>query len=291
MNTKETLIYSYLDGKNADLILLILTSQRIPCRVEHNSRLFDIYVAGPDRDHALSAVAAYFRENKKESDRQQVESLPISSFYSPATLVIMGLITGIHILCQNPQIAGHAVHRFGASALYILQGETYRAITALFLHADIQHLLGNLAGLLLFAGPVISISGFGAGSFMLLFSGTLGNLLNAYFYRTAHLSIGASTAVMGAAGLLAAFQVSQKRPVRLRNLVPVISGAVLVALFSQGERTDVWAHVFGFISGLGSGFFFFPLNRVMTFKHKDTLFLLAAIVITASALTAGFMAD
>ncbi len=178
--------------------------------------------------------------------------------------------------------------KYGASALYILQGETYRAITALFLHSDIQHLVGNIVGLLIFAAPVISISGYGTGSFMLLLTGTIGNLLNAHLYQTAHLSIGASTAVMGAAGLLAAFQITQgKRPVTLNNLMPLFAGAILVALFSQGENTDVMAHVLGFLSGLGSGILFFPLNRFIQSHLKDPIALILTGLILLSALFAG----
>jgi len=124
--------------------------------------------------------------------------------------------------------------------------------------------------MLIFGAPVITLSGFGVGPFMLLVAGTLGNLINAHLYKTAHLSIGASTAIMGAAGLLVAFQITQKaKPFRLNNLMPIFAGVVLIAMFSQGENTDVWAHVFGFFSGLGSGIIFFPLNRMLQFPKKS----------------------
>ncbi|MBU0462449.1 MAG: rhomboid family intramembrane serine protease, partial [Proteobacteria bacterium] len=158
-------------------------------------------------------------------------------------------------------------------------------ITALFLHADARHLAGNMAGMIIFGAPFISLSGFGMGPFMLLFAGTLGNLFNAHLYQTAHLSIGASTAVMAAAGLLVAFQLTQKgKPLRLNNLMPVFAGALMVGMFSQGERTDVMAHVFGFLSGLGSGIIFFPLNRTLAFPQKDPLALFITILIIISAL-------
>lgn len=287
MDSKNILLYTHLPAKKADLIILILASQQIDSRVEKNKDLFDILVADPDKKNAMASVTAYFKENKGNLIQQQLEKIPLSSFSSTTTFFIMGLLVFIHLACSRLQMHEQAVSAFGASALYILQGDTYRAITALFLHADARHLLGNLAGMILFAAPVISVSGFGTGSFILLFSGTLGNLFNACLHRTAHLSIGSSTAVMGAAGLLAAFQFTQKKPFRFNNLVPVFSGAVLVALFSQGERTDVWAHVFGFLCGLGSGVFFFPLNRVMKFRYKDPLFLALTIAILLSAFVSG----
>jgi membrane associated rhomboid family serine protease len=200
---------------------------------------------------------------------------------------LMLLLMAIHMVCIRLNIHDRIIYQYGASALFILQGETYRAITALFLHADARHLLGNMAGILLFAAPVITLSGYGIGCFILLFAGTLGNLFNAYLYRTAHLSIGASTMIMAAAGLLAAFQFTIKRPFRFNNLFPVFAGALLVALFSHGERTDVWAHLFGFICGLFAGIFFFPLNRTLRVKHKNKVFLVLTLTILVAAIISG----
>jgi membrane associated rhomboid family serine protease len=112
----------------------------------------------------------------------------------------------------------------------------------------------------------------------------MGNLFNAHLYHTAHISIGASTAVMGAAGLLAAFQITQKKSVSLNNIMPIFAGAVLVAMFSQGENTDVWAHIFGFFSGLGSGIIFFPFNRFINSYLKEPIALIMTCLILLSAL-------
>ena len=199
----------------------------------------------------------------------------------------MGLLWIIHAACIHYQVHETMILKYGSSALFILQGETYRAVTALFLHSDARHLAGNMAGMLIFGAPFISLSGFGLGPFMLLVAGTLGNLFNAIFYQSAHLSIGASTAIMAAAGLLVAFQVIQKgKQLRLNSLMPIFAGAVLMAMFSQGERTDVWAHIFGFLSGFGSGIIFFPLNRIFTFSQKDHLALFLTFLIIAASLFA-----
>ncbi len=282
-----TPFYSNLNSKKADLIVLILTSQHIQSQIEKHSSTFDIHVQQSDIKKAFIVTDAYFKENKP-GIQQQLEQIPLSSFTSFTAFYIMGLMVLIHFLGHTYRVHDQIVLQYGSSALYILQGETYRAITALFLHADSRHLLGNMAGMILFAAPVISISGFGTGPFILLFSGTIGNLLNAYLHRTAHLSIGASTAIMAAAGLLAAYQFTHKfKPIRLNSLMPVFSGAILVGLFSHGERTDVWAHIFGFISGFGSGVFFFPLDRTFNFKYKNSVFLGLTILIFLSALLAG----
>jgi membrane associated rhomboid family serine protease len=281
-------IFTNLPAKDADLIILILTSQNIETKIERQNSLFDLLINTSDEKKALLMLEAYQKENRFFRLRQQLQAFPISSFKSYTAFSIMGLLSLIHTVCIYYNIHEAMILKYGASALYILQGETYRAITALFLHSDIRHLVGNIVGLLIFAAPVISISGYGTGSLMLLLTGTIGNLLNAHLYQTAHLSIGASTAVMGAAGLLAAFQITQdKRPVTLNNLMPLFAGAILVALFSQGENTDVMAHVLGFLIGLGSGIMFFPLNQFIQSRLKDPIALILTGLILLSALFSG----
>lgn len=278
-------IFTDFSAKKADLIVLILTSQNIKTHIEKTDNAFNVLVNEDDKQNALLMIEAYYKENRFFKIKQQLEQFPISSFKSWTAFSIIGLLWSIYGLCIHYNIHEKMILTYGSSALFILQGETYRAITALFLHADAMHLAGNTAGLLIFAAPVISLAGFGVGPFMLLLSGTIGNLINAHLYKTAHLSIGASTAVMGAAGLLAAFQITQKgKPARLKNLIPLFAGATLVALFSHGENTDIWAHVFGFLSGLASGVILFPLNRTIQSAKKDPIALFITIVIIISSL-------
>jgi membrane associated rhomboid family serine protease len=287
MNHDMKKLFTRLSEKKADLIILILTSQNIESHVEQENRSFNILVNEADMENARIIIDAYYKENKFFRIKQQLQEIPLSSFKSYPAFFIMGLLWLVHAICIHYHIHQTMILKYGASALFILQGETYRAITALFLHSDAQHLVGNMAGMLLFGAPFISLSGFGTGPFMLLFVGTIGNLINAHLYKNAHLSIGASTAIMGAAGLLVAFQVIQKeKKLRLNNLMPIFAGVVLLGMLSQGERTDVMAHVFGFLSGFFSGIIFFPLNKMLQFSQKDPIALFITLFILACSLLA-----
>ena len=280
------ILFHGLTAKKANLILLVLASQHIEAGVEKEGRLFHILVDPGDREKALAMVRAYYRENKLRKARQALQDFSISPFTSLPAFMIMGLLATVHLLCLHYRIHEDIVLHYGSSSLFIGQGENYRAITALFLHADAGHLLGNLAGILIFGAPFIRLAGFGTGPFMLLLTGTLGNLMTAGLYRTAHLSIGASTSVMGAAGLLTAFQMTRKQK-SLNTVIPLIAGATLVGLLSQGERTDVSAHVFGFLNGFLLGFVFFPLNRTITSPLKEPLALFITLLILGSSVLAG----
>jgi membrane associated rhomboid family serine protease len=99
---------------------------------------------------------------------------------------------------------------------------------------------------------------------LILLSGASGNLITAFIYRTAHTSIGASTALFGAVGMLGASRCALGRRYRLqgRKTWFYIAGTVtLVAVMGVGENVDVFAHLFGAVMGVILGF---PSARKMS---------------------------
>jgi membrane associated rhomboid family serine protease len=145
------------------------------------------------------------------------------------------------------------LERGSADAGRILRGELWRAVTALSLHADFGHALSNAFGIAIFLGALSGILGAGPASALVLLAGAGGNFLNALLHGSAHISIGASTAVFGAVGILGGFAVAgrgaTKKP-RHRRWVPVAAALGLLAMLGTGgERVDVLAHLFGFLFG------------------------------------------
>jgi membrane associated rhomboid family serine protease len=92
----------------------------------------------------------------------------------------------------------------------------------------------------------------------MLASGLLGNLLNAWLQHPDHRAVGASTAIFGAVGLLAAISMARYRHnlrARRRWTLPVAAALGLLAMLGVGgENTDLGAHLFGFLFGLPLGF-------------------------------------
>ncbi|MDW8251066.1 MAG: rhomboid family intramembrane serine protease [Myxococcales bacterium] len=148
-----------------------------------------------------------------------------------------------------------------ASAFDILHGKPWQAVTALTLHADALHVLGNALVGTLFLSAVHRRLGVGLGTLAVLLSGLLGNLGNAVWYGAGHRSIGASTAVFGAVGVLAAVQALLNREECLAGTQermafgkPLVGGVALLGLLgTSGTNTDVYAHLFGFLAGLMVG--------------------------------------
>ncbi|MBT8114874.1 MAG: rhomboid family intramembrane serine protease [Arenicella sp.] len=144
-----------------------------------------------------------------------------------------------------------------AHSVKIMQGEWWRTITALGLHADAAHLAGNIGFGALFGILVSQYIGSGAAWFTILIAGALGNGLNAYLYQTIHLSIGASTMVFAALGILGVFALSDRHAYTQRGMrrwVPFFATFALLGFIGAGgERTDIMAHLSGYLCGCLSG--------------------------------------
>ena len=144
----------------------------------------------------------------------------------------------------------------GADASQILDGGLYRCVTALLLHADWVHLLGNLAALTLFGTVVAMLYGWGMGWLLILICGAAGNLMTALWYQQNHLAIGASTAVFGGVGLCAVlnFHLRARNERRSwRTWMPLAGGLALLGFLGTSPRSDLAAHLFGFLGGLFLG--------------------------------------
>jgi rhomboid protease GluP len=157
----------------------------------------------------------------------------------------------------GPWSAGNPWFIRGAidSAAVLDRGEWWRLLTALTLHADQVHLVGNclIGGVILhFLGKTF---GYGLAWLLLLFNGGLANFLNIALRRQPHLSVGLSTSIFAAIGLFTGLQLSRFKTRPLRELLlPLAAGAGLLAfLGSEGIRTDLGAHFFGFICGVCCG--------------------------------------
>jgi membrane associated rhomboid family serine protease len=146
---------------------------------------------------------------------------------------------------------------FDTGELYAAQvknGEWWRAWTALTLHLDGPHLAANLAVGVWFGYLAGRYIGTGTAWFLIVTGGALANLTEGLLGPPDHRSVGASTAVFTALGLMAAYSWRERLQLRQRwalRWAPLVAGVSLLGwLGSSGEGTDLVAHVLGF--GVGA---------------------------------------
>lgn len=237
----------------------MLASQSIPYLEHAQAGQHALYVEGHHAERALEELRRYEEENRGFRLKRV---LPPAAPFAAVGTALGALILVSLAIAQWRGALGHDWVAAGAArASAIRAGELARTVTALTLHADVPHLLSNLVFGALFAYLLFHAHGAGLGALALLAAGALGNLANAWVRAGEHVSIGASTAVFAAVGLLGGAEARARHLLaepRARRFAPVGAAVLLMAYLGVGEarptsRIDVMAHVFGLVAGLALG--------------------------------------
>lgn len=259
-----------LTQDQADSYGLVLDAYALPYSMKRSDSGWDIWVDETIHNRALELIEQYIDENPHipPADAQETETYQRTFTGIWASLILMAFSIAVNMSGSADKI----VREYGASAYAILHGEFYRTVTALMLHSGYPHLAGNMAGIAIFGTAVCGITGTGVGWLMILLTGILGNLANAALFRYGHISIGASTAVFGAIGILAAYQLSKKIKIvgqRMKAWLPFAGGLALLGLLGSSKHSDLTAHLFGFIAGICLGLLYaLYLCYLLEKKHQ-----------------------
>jgi rhomboid protease GluP len=247
-----------LSPQRIDLWVLVLDARSIPCRVEADATGRQLLVPAAYFNAALNELRLFEEENRNWPPPVP-PARPLAE-NSLATLSILLLLATFHNITQlDTSLPGTAAPDWialgNAQAAAIRDGQWWRLVTALTLHSDVVHLISNLSIGGIFVYFLCSELGSGLAWSLLLASGILGNLANAYVQSPAHSSIGASTTVFGAVGILASISlVRYRQQLRHRWPLPVAAALALLALLgTEGKNTDLGAHLFGFCFGIVLG--------------------------------------
>ncbi len=226
---------------------LVLRAVGIACEVLPMEGGFALIVAGRDAVRGREQLSLYQAENPPRPPRLDPrhrlgDGINCASLYG-ATILILDVMQRHQAFQLDWWQAGMA------QAWSIRDGEWWRTLTALGLHGDPVHLIGNLLFGIAFAFLAGQLLGWGLAWCGLLLAGALGNALNALIQPATHTSVGASTAVFAALGIIA-FHAWRGRHRTINRWVPVGGGIALLAFLGMGgERTDILAHVAGFCAG------------------------------------------
>ena len=246
---------------------LVLTSRGIRFEQRRVGRERLLLVEAADVDEALEQLARYQDENRGWPPQDAPPPLVAKGVGAALAYALLLLLFHLAKAGWMPITDWDAVGMNDSSRL--LEGEWWRPVTALCLHADLIHLAGNIVFGALFVAAVCQLVGSGVGILAILLSGTFGNLLNAWFRGPGHHSLGASTALFGAVAILATCQWSRRKRSPLgkaKRWTYIAAGLALLGLLGvSGERTDVLAHLAGFMTGLFLGLLldFRPIRRTL----------------------------
>ena len=203
---------------------------------------------------------------KQQLDRYKQENREFKQVRAPSPkidsgiwgcVIYVSIIWGVWVL-EYLGLLGNFPNSGAMWALAVRDNhEWWRAFTALMLHADLPHIVGNTAFGVLFGFLAGRYYGSGMAWFLIVCCGAGGNYLNALIQGDTFVSIGASTGMFAAVGLIGGM-FTRRRFNRGRgwkyNAVP-IAGVVGIFAFTGigSEQTDVVAHFTGLLCGLVAG--------------------------------------
>lgn len=265
---------------------LVLKARHVPCRVRKSRGLeqWGVFVQPWFQERAVGELRLYMDENQPVP-KPSVLPAPRPGELGP-TLVLMACLSIFYAWYSTPHpsldlYAPRWLAAGSAHAEAILSGQWWRLLTALTLHADGPHLAGNVLIGGVFIILACRVLGSGLAWLLVIASGASGNLLNAMVLGASHNSIGFSTAVFGAAGVLSGIRLAEGSGTGIRRaLVPVGAGlGILAILGAGGENTDLGAHLFGFVSGVALGL---PSGFIVVRKGRPCR-MLGGVLLTVAA--------
>ncbi len=240
--------------QKAHLWSLVLWATGIPHEIIQENGEWSLKVDPSIEMHARQQLTNYEEENAnwpppKDDEREKSSYLASGQ---PPTVFMMGCLVIIYSI-TGPWADGSPWFKEGAvMGTHILnKGEWWRIITGLTLHSNPVHLWGNV----MIGGTITHFLcktiGSGLGWFLIMLAGGLGNYINIYLHGSTHNSVGFSTAVFGAVGILSGLQSVAKRKISGALLLPLAAGFALLAMLgASGENTDLGAHLFGLLVGI-----------------------------------------
>ena len=198
---------------------------------------------------------------------QRQEQIYKSSYI---TLALLAINVVVFLLCS---FAFGWMYEKGAmiTEVVLRDGQYYRLFTAMFLHADIQHLVNNMLMLALGGAIVEHYTGHAFYFFLYMLSGLFGNMISMAYEiqnRLSWVSVGASGAIMGLVGFVVVWiLVNRKTFIRSRSLMirlALLGVFVIEACFFQ-KGANTAAHTGGFLTGAVLG----VINIIVLKNNKN----------------------
>ena len=131
--------------------------------------------------------------------------------------------------------------------------EIWRLFTSMFVHGGYSHLLSNMFALVLFGSYIEHV--FPKVQYLLIYliSGLVGNFFTLFLFPLYTVSLGASGAIFG---LIGAYFITILYEREIALLYIAFFYLLFFIISSLTPGINLWAHLFGLLTGLGMSYFF-----------------------------------
>ncbi len=271
-----------LDEPHANELALVLIARGIPQQRRAGVAGVELWVPVERAGAAATELAQYRRENARRIGARRLQYVAGGW---PGVAAYAAVLLAVFVAARESLLGldWYGAGRFEAGP--IVAGQWWRTVTALTLHIEFDHLGGNLVFGAFFGLFVGRYFGIGIGWLAVLLGGVGANALGAWLETPEHRSLGASTAVFAALGLLVAYTwrrgFLRETPWRAR-IAPIVAGLGLLAFTGTGgENTDIGAHLLGFCTGFGGGVAVAVAVRPVWLRNDRVQRVCAAVAVVA----------
>lgn len=250
---------------------------------EHLNKYFNEY---KKIDNSLVSFEDIVEKKKMESRIDVKSEKPIITYILIALNLTIFILMALYSSSSNVDYNELLLKLGRKENANILQGEYWRFIAPIFLHANIMHVALNCYSLY-FIG-ILAERIFGKAKFIAIYfaAGILGNIFS--FAFNTNPGVGASGAIFGLFGAIL-FICIEKPALFKSGLGANIVGVICVNLFYGFSKSgiDNFAHLGGLVGGLTfTGIFNESKKRVWYFNRY--FYVLLALIITSSTVWWGF---
>lgn len=269
-NTKKIILDTKFDYSESNKYMINFI-------ISIEDKLFEDYLPYKGMKDKVSNITkkcliSYFENPTMEVNVDRKENLVLNKIQPKVTIFFLILNVLVYLLMLSitktnilSDFARDDLIKWGAvNTSGILNGEYFRFVIPMILHANSIHLMMNTLSLYLIG--IFTEKIFGNKKFLLiyLFSGISGCIFSFGFHTNLGSSVGASGAVMGILGSLFYIVIIDKFKLTNSFKISIISNVVINAIFGLTRpNIDNFGHLGGFLMG-------FFLASLLTVKNENS---------------------
>jgi membrane associated rhomboid family serine protease len=185
-------------------------------------------------------------------------------------IIVVTLNNAINIQDKDNDALSNVLLAYGAKENnLIIQGQYWRFVTPIFLHANLLHIALNMLNLVVLGIFLERLVGHLRFLLIYFVTGTA-SIIASFYFMPQEISVGASGAIFGLVGAYSIFVFMHRRAFRnggipaLLWLIVVIVGNLSIGFFVP--NVDNYAHVGGLLTGCLLGWWFTPLYTLSADK-------------------------